>query len=85
MLPIYLIFIWILLDTSSQSARIRVFYKSKKRLKESSFVRIHKSFLVNVNYIVNYKKGKGGSVVLSNGKELSVSSSKKGAFLAFFK
>ena len=54
-------------------------------LKESSFVRIHKSYLVNVNYIVNYKKGKGGSVVLSNGKELSVSSSKKGAFLAFFK
>lgn len=54
-------------------------------LKESSFARIHKSFLVNVNYIVNYKKGKGGSVVLTNGKELSVSSSKKGALLAFFK
>lgn len=54
-------------------------------LKESSFTRIHKSYLVNINYVVNYKKGKGGSVILSNGKELSVSSSKKGALLAYFK
>ena len=54
-------------------------------LKQSSFARIHKSYLVNVNYVVNYKKGKGGSVLLSNGKELSVSSSKKGELLAFFK
>jgi len=54
-------------------------------LKESSFARIHKSYLVNVNYIVNYKKGKGGTVILNNGKELSVSSSKKRELLAFFK
>jgi two-component system LytT family response regulator len=54
-------------------------------LKQSNFARIHKSYLVNVNCIVNYKKGKGGSVLLSNGKELSVSSSKKGDLLAFFK
>ena len=54
-------------------------------LKESSFARIHKSYLVNVNYIVNYKKGKGGTVILDGGKELSVSSSRKGELLAFFK
>jgi len=54
-------------------------------LKQSNFARIHKSYLVNVNCIVNYKKGKGGSVLLSTGKELSVSSSKKGELLAFFK
>jgi len=54
-------------------------------LKQSSFARIHKSYLVNVNYVLNYKKGKGGSVLLSNGKELSVSSSKKGELLTFFK
>ena len=57
----------------------------EEALKQSSFARIHKSYLVNVNYVVNYKKGKGGSVLLSNGKELSVSSSKKGELLAFFK
>ena len=54
-------------------------------LKESGFARIHKSFLVNVTYIVSYKKGKGGTVYLSNGKELSVSASKKAELLSYFK
>ena len=49
------------------------------------FSRIHKSYLVNVNEIKKYKKGKGGSVVLSNGKELSVSASRKAALLSYFK
>jgi len=54
-------------------------------LKDNSFARIHKSFLVNVNEITKYKKGKGGSVILSNGKEIMVSSSKKANLLSFFK
>lgn len=54
-------------------------------LNDGSFVRIHKSFLVNANEIVKYKKGKGGSVVLSNGKEIMVSSSKKANLLSYFK
>ena len=54
-------------------------------LKESSFARVHKSYLVNVNEIVKYKKGKGGSVLLSNGKEIMVSASKKANLLAYFK
>ncbi|WP_276168013.1 LytR/AlgR family response regulator transcription factor [Zobellia alginiliquefaciens] len=48
------------------------------------FVRIHKSYLVNVNEVIKYKKGKGGSVVVSNGKELLVSASKKKDLLAYF-
>ena len=54
-------------------------------LKDFPFVRIHKSYLVNVNEVQKYKKGKGGSVVLFNGKELSVSASKKAELLSFFK
>ena len=54
-------------------------------LNQSGFARIHKSYLVNVNEITKYVKGKGGSVVLSNGKELSVSASQKANLLAFFK
>ena len=49
-----------------------------------SFARIHKSYLVNVNEVVKYRKGKGGSVIVSNGKELLVSASKKKEFLAYF-
>lgn len=48
------------------------------------FSRIHKSYLVNVARVVKYKRGKGGSVVLTNGKELSVSASKKAGLLAYF-
>jgi len=51
----------------------------------NGFARIHKSYLVNVSYIAAYKKGKGGTVALSNGKELSVSASKKADFLSYFK
>ncbi|EGV42678.1 response regulator transcription factor [Bizionia argentinensis JUB59] len=54
-------------------------------LKDGHFSRVHKSYLVNVNEIVKYVKGKGGSVVLSNGKQVSVSASRKSDLLAFFK
>lgn len=53
-------------------------------LKDSGFARIHKSYVVNVNAITEYKKGKGGSVTLSTGKELMVSPSKKKELLSFF-
>ncbi|WP_299136496.1 LytTR family DNA-binding domain-containing protein [uncultured Tenacibaculum sp.] len=54
-------------------------------LKEYTFARVHKSYLVNVNAIVKYKKGKGGSIVVSNGKEITVSSTKKANLLSYFK
>jgi two-component system LytT family response regulator len=53
-------------------------------LSDFPFARIHKSYLVNVNEVIKYKKGKGGSVVVSNGKELLVSASKKKDLLAYF-
>lgn len=54
-------------------------------LSDFAFARIHKSYLVNVNEVIKYRKGKGGSVVLSNGKELMVSASRKRQLLSFFK
>ncbi|GAA4273987.1 LytTR family DNA-binding domain-containing protein [Aquimarina gracilis] len=54
-------------------------------LTDYGFVRIHKSYLVNINKVTRYRKGKGGSIVLSSGKELAVSSSKKGILLDYFK
>jgi two-component system LytT family response regulator len=53
-------------------------------LGNDGFVRVHKSFLVNVNQITEYRKGKGGSVVLANGKELLVSPSRKKDLLSYF-
>ena len=54
-------------------------------LKDANFARVHKSYLVNVNEVVKYVKGKGGSVVLRNGKQITVSASKKADLLAYFK
>ena len=56
----------------------------EEALSEFAFARIHKSFLVNVNEVVKYRKGKGGSVIISSGKELLVSASRKKEFLAHF-
>ena len=56
----------------------------EEALSQFPFARIHKSYLVNVNEVIKYKKGKGGSVVVSNGKELLVSASKKKDLLAYF-
>ena len=57
----------------------------EEALSSASFARVHKSYLVNVNEVVKYQKGKGGSVVLSNGKEIMVSASKKSDLLSYFK
>ncbi|MCL5130151.1 MULTISPECIES: LytTR family DNA-binding domain-containing protein [unclassified Algibacter] len=57
----------------------------EEALANSSFSRVHKSYLVNVNEVVKYLKGKGGSVLLSNGKEIMVSASKKAQLLSYFK
>lgn len=57
----------------------------EETLNGGSFARVHKSYLVNVNEIVKYVKGKGGSVVLSNGKQVIVAASRKAELLSFFK
>lgn len=53
-------------------------------LSTSGFVRVHKSYLVNVAAITQYRKGKGGSVVLDNGKEVMVSPARKKELLSYF-
>ncbi len=45
------------------------------------FSRIHHSHIVNINFVNKYIKGKGGYVVLADGTEVEVSTSRKGAFL----
>lgn len=45
------------------------------------FFRIHQSYLINIHHLRKYNKGIGGTVVLSTGKELPVSKSRKTEFL----
>lgn len=45
------------------------------------FCRVHSKHLVNLNFVSQYIKGRGGRIVLTNGKEVEVSESKKKDFL----
>ena len=53
-------------------------------LSEIGFIRIHKSYLINQNEILEYKKGKIGQVKLSNGVWLDISAQRKKDFLERF-
>jgi two-component system LytT family response regulator len=53
-------------------------------LKEHRFVRIHRSHLINPDYVIRYTKGKGGSVTMKNNKELEMSAEKRQLFLGMF-
>jgi two-component system LytT family response regulator len=46
-------------------------------LSEYSFLRVHNSFLVNLNEIHKYVKGEGGYLVMSDGTHIDVSRSRK--------
>jgi two-component system LytT family response regulator len=57
----------------------------EKMLKDFGFCRIHRSTIINVEYVKRYIKGKGGSVIMENGTELIVSNSKKTHLLEMIK
>jgi two-component system, LytTR family, response regulator len=53
-------------------------------LKDHHFFRIHRSYLINPDFVVRYSKGKGGSVIMKNNQELEISPAKKKEFLELF-
>jgi two-component system LytT family response regulator len=56
-------------------------YEYDELLSDAGFVRIHKSYLVNLLHVKEYIRGEGGSVILSGNKEVVVSRRKKEYFL----
>ena len=54
-------------------------------LSEFDFVRVHKSHLVNIKHVVQYKKGKTGMAKMVDDSYVDISTSKKEAFLERFK
>jgi len=54
-------------------------------LQDASFVRIHKSYLINIQHLKEYQKGEGGTAIMSNGKHLDVSRRKKEHFIGYMK
>src|SRR5882724_11033948 len=50
-------------------------------LTDADFLRIHKSFLINLRHVKEYVRREGGTVVMTNGMEIEVSRRKKEQFL----
>ncbi len=48
------------------------------------FIRIHRSYLINPDFVIRYSKGKGGYVTMKNNRELEISPNKKKDFLELF-
>lgn len=51
-------------------------------LADTTFLRVHKSFLINLMHIKEYVRGEGGTVIMNNGMEIEISRRKKELFLA---
>ena len=59
------------------------FLKHFDDLLESPFLRVHRSHIINTNFVKSYHKN--GEIILKDGVEIEVSASYKDEFLAFFK
>jgi two-component system, LytTR family, response regulator len=53
-------------------------------LSDYDFIRVHKSHLINFQHIKQYKKGKGGQAIMSDGSYVDVSPNRKEEFLGKF-
>lgn len=56
--------------------------EAEEVLPQQDFFRIHHSYLVNMKYVLQYLRGEGGEVILSNGEHIPVARSRKQDFLA---
>lgn len=50
-------------------------------LDDEFFIRINRSVMINLSYVIKYRKGDGGTVELSDGSEVEVSSQRKDSLL----
>tara|TARA_B100000963_G_C22478750_1_gene603664 strand:+ start:50 stop:793 length:744 start_codon:yes stop_codon:yes gene_type:complete len=56
----------------------------EEALSDFDFMRVHKSHLININFVESYKKGKVGDIKLSNGVTIPLSIRKKDSFIKKF-
>lgn len=73
------------LKTGKKITASRKLKEIEDNLPPQLFFRIHHSFIVNLQYVARYQRGRGGYVILQNGSSLPVSSARKEEFLAWLK
>lgn len=63
----------------------RAIHDYEELLSDAGFVRVHKSYLINMQHIKEYIRGEGGTVIMSNNAEVEVSRRKKEIFFSRLK
>jgi len=69
------------LQTTEQILVTRTLKDFESLLKEDSFIRVHQSHLINIDFVEQYIKGDGGFVIMSDGSEVEISRRRKEQFL----
>jgi two-component system LytT family response regulator len=67
----------LILKTGKKILVTRSLKEIEESLEQYSFVRVHRSFLVNLNEIEKYIKGEGGYLIMTDGSTVDVSRSRK--------
>ncbi|MEO8414816.1 MAG: LytTR family DNA-binding domain-containing protein, partial [Ginsengibacter sp.] len=75
----------IFLKNKNKIIACRTLKKIEEQIQDYNFfVRVHNSYMVNLNEVVRYVRGEGGYLVMSNNTSVNVSRSRKDALLQFF-
>ena len=77
-------FTQIFLSNGSKKTVCRTLKFYEELLSDYNFLRVHKSYMINLNWVKQYKKGKTGEIILSNGNYIPLSASRKKTFLEKF-
>ena len=67
----------ILLKDNRKIVVSKILKEMEEMLEDYSFLRVHHSYIVNLNEISKYVKGEGGYLVMSDGSSVDVSRSRK--------
>ncbi len=75
----------IFLKNKSKIIACRTLKEVEEQLHDFSFfIRVHHSYIVNLNEVTKYVRGEGGYVIMSDGSTVNVSRSRKDALLKYF-
>jgi two-component system LytT family response regulator len=73
------------LKNKSKIIACRTLKEIEEQLQDFNFfVRVHHSYIVNLNEVTKYVRGEGGYLIMSDGSSVSVSRSRKETLMKFF-
>lgn len=75
----------LLLKNKTKVTASRSLKEMEEQLKEfPTFVRVHHSYIVNLNEVVKYVRGEGGYLIMTDGSTVNVSRSRKNTLMKHF-